>query len=293
MTDLESRLRAARSSLPAAPPVSAAVRRAALEGVGPRGRSRARSASSWRRRRRVGGALAFAAALTAAGLAAAGVNPCAVAPGAGRSVDLAGGSVVASVRDGTQQVLVAPGRGSEYGRICITLANAQGPDDVSPLMCRAPEAADDPGFNYAERRPGEAAWAFHVRVPDPAMPSSAIVTEYEIPARGGTVTIDSGGREVTLTFPDTTALDRRADQEARDYRRALLGAARAQLAEPEAQRRLSELPVDVREALRLRIDEELGYAQIAERTGVSVAEARTRVSRGLRGAGVDMDGMLP
>lgn len=293
MTDLESRLRAARASLPAPPPVPSEARRAAVEGVRSGGRWRARSASRWRRRGRVGGALAFAAALTAAGLAAAGVNPFAVAPGAGRSVDLAGGAVVASVRGGTQEVIVAPGRGREYGRICVTLANAQGPDDVSPLMCRAPEAADDPGFNYAERRPGEAAWAFHVRVPDPTMPSSAVVTEYEIPARGGTVTIDSGGRPVTVTFPDTAALDRRADHDARDYRRALLDRARAQLAEPEAQRRLSELPVDVREALRLRIDEELAYEQIAERTGVTVAEARTRVSRGLQAVGVDMNGMLP
>jgi RNA polymerase sigma-70 factor (ECF subfamily) len=45
---------------------------------------------------------------------------------------------------------------------------------------------------------------------------------------------------------------------------------------------LAELPVDQREAVRLRVVDELGYRQVAEKIGIKEQTARARVSRGLR-----------
>ena len=45
---------------------------------------------------------------------------------------------------------------------------------------------------------------------------------------------------------------------------------------------LEELPDEQRDAVRLRVIEELGYDEIAARLGCSSGAARTRVSRGLR-----------
>lgn len=47
-------------------------------------------------------------------------------------------------------------------------------------------------------------------------------------------------------------------------------------------RTLAELPSDHREAVRLRVVEELSYADVASRLSVSEQTARARVSRGLR-----------
>jgi RNA polymerase sigma-70 factor (ECF subfamily) len=44
----------------------------------------------------------------------------------------------------------------------------------------------------------------------------------------------------------------------------------------------SDLSGDQRDALRLRVIDELAYAEVAERLGVSEPTARARVSRGLR-----------
>lgn len=45
---------------------------------------------------------------------------------------------------------------------------------------------------------------------------------------------------------------------------------------------MAELPADQRSAVRLRVVEELEYAEVARRMGISEATARARVSRGLR-----------
>jgi RNA polymerase sigma factor (sigma-70 family) len=45
---------------------------------------------------------------------------------------------------------------------------------------------------------------------------------------------------------------------------------------------LAELSTQQREAVRLRVEDELGYPAIAERLGISEQAARARVSRGLR-----------
>jgi RNA polymerase sigma factor (sigma-70 family) len=54
----------------------------------------------------------------------------------------------------------------------------------------------------------------------------------------------------------------------------------------EISRELSRLSVDQREALELRIVNELPYADVAARLGVSEVTARSRVSRGLRALAV-------
>jgi RNA polymerase sigma factor (sigma-70 family) len=46
--------------------------------------------------------------------------------------------------------------------------------------------------------------------------------------------------------------------------------------------RLEELPAEQREAVRLRVLEDLSYEQVAARLGLNVEAARMRVSRGLR-----------
>jgi RNA polymerase sigma-70 factor (ECF subfamily) len=46
---------------------------------------------------------------------------------------------------------------------------------------------------------------------------------------------------------------------------------------------LAELSVQQREAVRLRVVDELDYAAVADRLGISEQAARARVSRGLRG----------
>ena len=50
---------------------------------------------------------------------------------------------------------------------------------------------------------------------------------------------------------------------------------------PELSRRLSLLPARQRDAVALRVVDELSYSEVAERLGVSEQTARARVSRGL------------
>jgi RNA polymerase sigma-70 factor (ECF subfamily) len=54
---------------------------------------------------------------------------------------------------------------------------------------------------------------------------------------------------------------------------------------------LERLAPEQREALRLRVVQELDYATVASRLGVSQATARARVSRGLRSLTVALDGV--
>jgi RNA polymerase sigma-70 factor (ECF subfamily) len=59
----------------------------------------------------------------------------------------------------------------------------------------------------------------------------------------------------------------------------------AELREAVAQR-LSQLPAEQREAVRLRVLEDVPYAEIARRMKTSADTARARVSRGLRALNV-------
>jgi RNA polymerase sigma-70 factor (ECF subfamily) len=54
---------------------------------------------------------------------------------------------------------------------------------------------------------------------------------------------------------------------------------------------LASLGVEQREALRLRVVDELPYAVVAQRLGITEATARARVSRGLRALARVLDPM--
>lgn len=290
MTDVEARLIEARALLPDAPEVPEAT----MDAVRLATQSARRTGSARRvRNGRVGGALALAAALTVVGLASGGVLPFQVSPSAGEQVFVPDGVIVGSVRGGAEKVVVAPGRGINAGSICVTLANAQGPSEVSPVACQPSSRSDGPGFDYSERRPGESSWAVHVRVPDVRQLASAIVSEYEIPAAGGTVVFESGDRRITRTYPDLRVLDARADADLRAYVRQGLARVRADLATPSAQRAFSDLTGQQQTALSLRVVDGLDYPVVAERMGTTVMEARQHVSAALKALGIEMNGMLP
>lgn len=61
----------------------------------------------------------------------------------------------------------------------------------------------------------------------------------------------------------------------------------AQLREAAA-RRLGDLPAEQREAVRLRVLEDLPYEQVAARLGLTVEATRARVSRALRQLAIDL-----
>jgi RNA polymerase sigma-70 factor (ECF subfamily) len=56
---------------------------------------------------------------------------------------------------------------------------------------------------------------------------------------------------------------------------------------------LAELAAEQRDAVRLRVVEELDYAEVAGRLGISEQAARARVSRGLRAIASALDGFGP
>jgi RNA polymerase sigma-70 factor (ECF subfamily) len=56
---------------------------------------------------------------------------------------------------------------------------------------------------------------------------------------------------------------------------------------------LADLAAEQRDAVRLRVVEDLDYAEVAGRLGISEQAARARVSRGLRAIGAALDGLGP
>jgi RNA polymerase sigma-70 factor (ECF subfamily) len=56
---------------------------------------------------------------------------------------------------------------------------------------------------------------------------------------------------------------------------------------------LAALGAEQRDAVRLRVVEELDYAAVAGRLGISEQAARARVSRGLRSLATALDGLGP
>jgi RNA polymerase sigma-70 factor (ECF subfamily) len=79
-----------------------------------------------------------------------------------------------------------------------------------------------------------------------------------------------------------------ADEQARVEDLAALGELRAAVASA-----LADLAVQQRDAVRLRVVEELGYPAIAGRLGISEQAARARVSRGLRALAAALDQHAP
>lgn len=293
MNDIERQLTACAERLPSAPPppdrlidtvrAGAHTRRAP---VAPR---------RWVRRGRVGGIIAFAALVTAAGLAIGGALPFDLPRGAKEQLATDNATTVGDVRSGTQAVVLAPGAGAGVasGELCLSLANRQGPGDVSPAVCQSRDRTGDPGFEFVERPPAGEGWWLHVRLPDPDDPRSAIIRERAIPASGGAVSINSAGRTVTRTFPDTAALDARVDRDRATWQEEVRQMALRGLLEPRVQRLLPTLPAQQREVLRMRVQEGFAYEEILARTGLSPDEFRNHLSIALRTLGIKTDGMLP
>jgi RNA polymerase sigma factor (sigma-70 family) len=75
-----------------------------------------------------------------------------------------------------------------------------------------------------------------------------------------------------------------ADEQARIEDLAALGELRSAV-----RGALAELGPEQREAVRLRVVDELGYAAVAGRLGISEQAARARVSRGLRALATALD----
>ena len=93
----------------------------------------------------------------------------------------------------------------------------------------------------------------------------------------------SGARPSRLGIEPPQLTD---EELARIEQRAGLEDLRATLSEA-----LERLAPAQREALRLRVVQELDYVTVASRLGVSQATARARVSRGLRALTVALDGV--
>lgn len=212
MSDLEHRLAALRPRTDEVPPVPdaviATVRSAAGAEVATATPTGAPATSV---RRRWGRPAALIGACTAlvvvGGLALGDGLPFGLPQRVQQELDTRGMVVVATVRDGRAQVVLAPAA-DHPDRICLTLAHRGGPTDVSPILCQRRDRTDDPGFDFAEQAPGQEGWMLHVRLPNPDDPRSAIVTEQTIPVGGGPVTIDSGGRAITHHYPHLAERDR-------------------------------------------------------------------------------------
>lgn len=294
--DLEQRLLARASDLPQPPPLPdealIALRQRTTASSGSSGHRHV-SQSGWLSRRRLGGVLAFAAIATAGGIAIAGVGPFSLPSRAQEQLGIEHATVVGTVRDGTQEVVVAPGIGEQTGKICVSLANRQGPDAVSPVVCQPVDRVDDPGFGHAERPDRGDGWWLHVRLPDPDDPRSAIVSEAAIPEMGGNVTIDSGGRSITERFPDMSRFNAAGEQNLVEFQEEMRQLVLDGLREPRAQRLLPTLPAEQRKALLLRVVDRLTYAQISAQNGIDQAEVRSRISQAIRTLGIDTRGMLP
>jgi RNA polymerase sigma-70 factor (ECF subfamily) len=104
---------------------------------------------------------------------------------------------------------------------------------------------------------------------------------YEALRRGG-----AERRALARLGVDPVALD--DAEQARIEEQADLGTLRAALLAA-----LDELSAEQREAVRLRVEHDLGYAAIATRLKISEGAARTRVSRGLRALAEALDDLRP
>ena len=290
---IANRVGALAAYLPDAPPVPDAVRemvRRQAPTVVPLEAVRRRRA--WRDGRILAAAVATAAIV---GVAGAGVLHFALPEGAERQLAM-DQAVVAGTFDATsQRVLLAPGAGANAGLICMSLTDARGAADVSPLACGSEEQLTEQGLHHAALAPDVPARGVHVRLARRGDLSTAIVTGFVVPTGGGAVPVRSGDRPVTVRYPDTRPFDARADADAARYAEQLLRKARAGLASPESQAALGRLSPEQRRALELRLAEPVPYPYplIAEMLGTDIAGARTLVSQALRTLGIDMQGMLP
>lgn len=149
---------------------------------------------------------------------------------------------------------------------------------------------------------------FQRRVHDAEVASDLLADTFAAAIAGGSAF--RGDSEAQLsgwlwTIARNTLGEQRRREDGERARRRRLGRARRALSDREIERieelaglsglreavsqRLAELPVDQREAVRLRVLEDLSYAEIASRMETTAATARARVSRGLRALNVALE----
>jgi RNA polymerase sigma-70 factor (ECF subfamily) len=149
---------------------------------------------------------------------------------------------------------------------------------------------------------------FQRRVHEPELARDLLAETFEAAIVGGPGFRGSTDSELSgwlwSIARNVLAEQRRREQGERDRRRRLPNA-RAALSDREIERieelagiadlreavaqRLAELPQEQREAVRLRILEDLSYQEIAARMSTSADTARARVSRGLRALNVALE----
>jgi RNA polymerase sigma factor (sigma-70 family) len=142
---------------------------------------------------------------------------------------------------------------------------------------------------------------FQRRLHDPELAADLLAETFELAIRGGRKFRGDSESELSGWLWSIAAnvlgeQGRRAQSERRRARR--MGWARITLSDREIERieelaglaslgdavaqRMAELPAQQREAVRLRVLEDVPYAEIARRMSTSTDTARARVSRGLR-----------
>jgi RNA polymerase sigma factor (sigma-70 family) len=149
---------------------------------------------------------------------------------------------------------------------------------------------------------------FQRRVHEPELARDLLAETFEAAIAAGTSFRGTTDGELSgwlWTIARNTLAEQRRREEGERARAQRLGQSRAALSDREIERieelagiaelreavvqRLAELPDDQREAVRMRVIEDLSYREIATSTGVSLETARARVSRGLRALNVALE----
>jgi RNA polymerase sigma factor (sigma-70 family) len=163
-------------------------------------------------------------------------------------------------------------------------------------------------FTHLYRRHAQALLVyFQRRVHEPELAADLLAETFELAIRGartfrGATEDELSGWLWSIARNVLGDQDRRRHSERRRARR--LGRDRISLSDREIERieelagldtlgeaisqRLALLPEDQREAVRLRVLEEVSYAEIARRMNTSADTARARVSRGLRALSISL-----
>jgi RNA polymerase sigma-70 factor (ECF subfamily) len=146
---------------------------------------------------------------------------------------------------------------------------------------------------------------FQRRVHDPELAAELLADTFESAIGAGRSFRGESERELSgwlWTIARNTLADHFRRQEGESVRRRRMGRVRRALTDREIERveelagiaelreavaqRLEELPVEQREAVRMRVLEDLPYKQIAIAGNTNAETARARVSRGLRALNV-------
>jgi RNA polymerase sigma-70 factor, ECF subfamily len=146
---------------------------------------------------------------------------------------------------------------------------------------------------------------FQRRVHEPELAADLLAETFELAVRGGPGFRGSSDAERSgwlWSIAGNVLADQSRREQNERTRARRMGRARITLSDREIERieelaglaelreavaqRLSQLPAEQREAVRLRVLEDVPYAEIARRMKTSADTARARVSRGLRALNV-------